>query len=172
MHFICIKEYKTIIHAHMYTSSDSIFLNFETIENGNDHNFLILSDIYLYIDLFALSWRRSVESNWRNSGQIHGQVFHGRCRSLFKIFPMKREIRKRYSFTWFSSRATSFDAHIEKRKGEKEWSLWKTNELNLYANAFIFYLEYEQSMDACRDPVVVAVSTPMHNERAAGYRDI
>lgn len=82
------------------------------------------------------------------------------------------EIRKRYSFTWFSSRATSFDAHIEKRKGEKEWSLWKTNELNLYANALIFYLEYEQSMDACRDPVVVAVSTPMHNERAAGYRDI
>ena len=54
-------------------------------------------DIYLYIDLFALSWRRSVESNWRNSGQIHGQVFHGRCRPLFKIFPVKREIRKRYS---------------------------------------------------------------------------
>lgn len=132
-------------------------------------------DIYFYIDLFALLWRQSVESNctWRNSGQSVIRYFYGRCRPLFKIFVAKREIRKRYSFTWFSSRATSFDAHIEKREKEREKvKSLETNELNLYANAFIFYLEYEQSMDACRDPVVVAVSTSMHNERATGYQDL
>lgn len=79
-------------------------------------------DIYFYIDLFVLLWRQSVESNctWRNSGQSVIRYFYGRCRPLFKIFVAKREIRKRYSFTWFSSRATSFDAHIEKRKRERE----------------------------------------------------
>lgn len=65
--------------------------------------------------------------------------------------------------------------HISRKGREKEREKVKsleTNELNLYANAFIFYLEYEQSMDACRDPVVVAVSTSMHNERATGYQDL
>lgn len=47
------------------------------------------------------------------------------------------------------------EARGEKARGKKTTSL-ETDELNLYANAFIFYLEYEQSMDACRGPVADA----------------
>lgn len=92
------------------------FLNFETIEN--DRNFLIFIFISIYLPYCDVNPLSQI---------VHGEilvnpwsVFYGRCRPLFKIFVAKREIRKRYSFTWFSSRATSFDAHIEKRKRERE----------------------------------------------------
>lgn len=62
-------------------------------------------------------------------------------------------------------------SHTIRCTGEREKKASsETDEHNLYANAFIFYPEYEQSMDACRGPVVVASSTPLHNERTAGYQ--
>ena len=70
-------------------------------------------------------------------------------------------MKSRRPFGWFSGRAACF---TPAKEGEKTAFL-ETNELNLYVNAFIFYLEYEQSMDGCRGPVVVAAST-----RTAVYR--
>lgn len=148
------------------------FLNFETIEN--DRNFLTrYLFLYRFICLIVTSIRwvkLYMEKFWSIRDQYFMADVDHYSRFLWRNEKSANDIRSPDSVV-----EPHHSMHISRKGREKEREKVKsleTNELNLYANAFIFYLEYEQSMDACRDPVVVAVSTSMHNERATGYQDL
>lgn len=106
------------MHTYVYIFKYRSYFETKIIENGNDSNFLtryLFLYRFIYLIVTSVRWiKLNIEKFW----SVH--VFYGRCGPLFKIFVVKREIHKRYPFTWFSSRTTSFDAHIEKRKRERE----------------------------------------------------